>query len=196
MRRALWFFLLVACREEPQAPRVVASPPDPVVEKVARVPAETATVAVSSTTAGPGPEPAPKAQADRSKAEAARARVLAKRRAVAAEVEAARQEIDGLERRLRVTGHRNERRRLLAALGKARSRLTDAKSVSRRCEEAFEGSLWVEIEETWLLAEDLESRTEAKAATEAYERYARLVAEFLPSCEPLPPMEGKPNRFR
>lgn len=192
----LWILPLVACSEE-SPPPVDSPPPAPVVEQRTATTAATTTTVATATTAEPQPAPAPAAAPqERSKAEAARSRALAKRREVAAEVTAALREIEALERRLRVTGQRNERRQLLADLGKARGRYTDAKAVARRCEQAFDGELWVEIEETWALAEDLEARGEKKAAGEAYARYTLLVPELLPACEPLPPMEGKPNRFR
>jgi hypothetical protein len=121
--------------------------------------------------------------------------MLGLRKSVGEKVGSIEASIASLEEQLRRTGPRNTQRDVLTELGKARGALREANGVKRRCEAAFRGEAWFEIEETWANAAELEETQDAAAAAEAYQRYAELIRELRPSCEPLVPMEGGPKPF-
>lgn len=185
---------LLGCRGETTT---AAEPSDAVALEVV-VPPSTATVTstiVRAATATVSREavPARAADPDRAAAELARVKLVGMRRAVAADVAASAAEINGLERTLRKIGPRNERIHLLEKLGQARERYATRQQIERRCDEAFDGVLGVELEETWALTEEL-GPDEAEAARDAYRRYILQAADMHQACGPLEPIETTKGR--
>jgi hypothetical protein len=124
------------------------------------------------------------------KATAARGAMLSHRKRIKERVRALESRVTKLEAQLKVTGPRNDQRDVLADLGRSRGELAEVRSIEKRCERAFDGDEWGEIEATWLLAEDLAAEAEVDAAAENYQRFMTLLADFRSSCEALEPIKG------
>jgi hypothetical protein len=126
----------------------------------------------------------------RKAAAGARSKLLAKRKQLGANQRALESRISQLEARLKVTGPRNDQRDVLADLGRSRGELAKLRSIRERCERAFGSEEWGELDEAWVLAEDLAAEGEGDAAEENYRRFVELARSFREHCEALEPIKG------
>jgi hypothetical protein len=120
----------------------------------------------------------------------ARAAILGTRKKLGERTRSLETRVSRLEGTLKVTGPRNDQRDVLSDLGRSRGELAKVRATRARCERAFDGDEWSEIEAAWLLAEDLRSEGERDAAEENYQRFMTLVADFRAHCEELEPIKG------
>ncbi len=165
----------------------VEPPPAPPIAAPLVAPT-TATIARTTTIASKRVTPTP--VASKAEAQAVRSAMLSRRKQVKDRVRELQSKIAKLEGRLEVTGPRNDQRDVLNEVGRTRGELARMQTIHQRCERAFDGDDWSEIEAAWLLAEDLDAEQETAAADENYLRFIDLVADFRASCEALEPLEG------
>jgi hypothetical protein len=183
--------LLLACPDEQAIEVLLVEPIDAPVQPL---PVVTSSAATTSTVAKPSepspgaPDTAPLEIPRRRQATKVRDGMLALRKQLADDLGALTARIAALDAQQKVTGPRSEQRAIGEALRKARGQTSELVSIRERCEAAFDGDEWHEIEDVWQAAESAAAQRDRVGAEEGYSRLIALVDGYRAHCQPLAPM--------
>jgi hypothetical protein len=177
-------FVWAGCKEERAVVEVVPDASAPIA--VEPTPPPIAATATTATRAdAPKTTTAVRRSAKQARATEVRSGLLAKRKSLKERVRQLEVRIVQLEATLKITGPRLDRGDVQKDLGRSRGELGRVRSTHERCERAFGGEQWDEIDAAWTVANDLVRQGETDPADENFQRVIDLAPELRESCEPL-----------